>query len=62
MVSAELSWYGSVQIGVESNDQYRPDVNHISSRWGVKGSNEVFQGLTRRTALSARSPQAMLAV
>ena len=58
MVFAEASWYGSIRAGVASTPHDNDDTDTIKnngsstgvsdngSRWGIKGSSEVSEGLT----------------
>ncbi len=45
VVSAEATWYGSLRAGVES---HKSDTKFADggSRWGIKGSSEISDGLT----------------
>ena len=47
MVFAEASWYGSIRGGWESNTAGGEESGYSSfgSRWGIKGSSEVSEGL-----------------
>ena len=45
IVFGEATWYGSFRGGVESADG-SSHVRSFFSRWGVKGSNEISEGLT----------------
>ena len=52
VVFAEASWYGSVRAGVssgpteDSRTTSQSGVTDFDSRWGIKGSSEVSEGLT----------------
>ena len=46
VVFAEASWYGSIRTGVASNDENMTGVQDFGSRWGIRGSSEVSEGLT----------------
>ena len=46
VVFAEASWYGSIRAGIESDDGNNTGVQSYASRWGIRGSNEVSEGLT----------------
>ncbi len=45
IVFAQATWYGSFRAGVESASG-ETTLNSKGSRWGVKGSNEISDGLT----------------
>ena len=45
VVSAEATWYGSLRAGVEFHDG-DSNFKNVGSRWGIKGSNEISDGLT----------------
>ncbi len=45
VVSAEATWYGSLRAGVSSHDSDTKFADG-GSRWGIKGSNEISEGLT----------------
>ncbi len=45
VVSAEAAWYGSLRAGVSSHDSDTKFADG-GSRWGIKGSNEISEGLT----------------
>ena len=45
VVSAEATWYGSLRVGVSSHDSDTKFADG-GSRWGIKGSNEISEGLT----------------
>ena len=44
VVFAEASWYGSLRAGIKTSDT--TGVANAGSRWGVKGSSEISEGLT----------------
>ena len=46
VVFAEASWYGSLRGGVGSNADGQTGIADVFSRFGVKGSSEVSEGLT----------------
>ena len=46
VVFAEASWYGSIRTGIESNASNNSGVAGFGSRWGIRGSSEVSEGLT----------------
>ena len=52
VVFAEASWYGSIRAGVssvpteDSRTSGKTGVTDFDSRWGIKGSSEVSEGLT----------------
>ena len=46
VVFAEASWYGSLRVGVESGGGNDARLMDVASRWGIRGSNEVGEGLT----------------
>ena len=46
VVFAEASWYGSIRTGIESNSSNNTGVAAFGSRWGIRGSSEVSEGLT----------------
>ena len=46
VVLAEASWYGSLRSGWESNGAGQAGVVDNGSRWGIKGSSEVSEGLS----------------
>ena len=46
VVFAEASWYGSIRAGIESDDSNNSGVAGFASRWGIRGSSEVSEGLT----------------
>ena len=46
VVLAEASWYGSLRAGWESNAAGQAGVVDNGSRWGIKGSSEVSEGLS----------------
>ena len=46
VVFAEASWYGSIRAGLESDATNSTGVQSYASRWGIRGSNEVSEGLT----------------
>ena len=45
VVSAEATWYGSLRVGVSSHDSDTKFADG-GSRWGIKGSSEISDGLT----------------
>ena len=45
VVSAEATWYGSLRAGVSSHDSDTKFADG-GSRWGIKGSSEISDGLT----------------
>ncbi len=45
VVFAEASWYGSIRTGITTTTG-NSGLDDASSRWGVKGSSEVAEGLT----------------
>ena len=45
VVFAKASWYGSLRVGVQSQDSNISVVDGVS-RWGIRGSNEAGEGLT----------------
>ena len=46
VVFAQAEWYGSIRTGVASNDSNQTGVADFGSRWGIRGSSEVSEGLT----------------
>ena len=42
---AEATWYGSFRAGIDAN-KGNTTLNSFGSRWGVKGSNEISDGLS----------------
>ena len=44
VVFAEASWYGSLRAGINSSGT--TGVSSAGSRWGIRGSSEVSEGLT----------------
>ena len=45
-VFAQASWYGSIRTGIESDDDNNTGVVDFDSRWGIRGTSEVSEGLT----------------
>ena len=48
IVFAEASWYGSIRGGVEFGGGADAKFQDGGSRWGIKGSSEVSEGLTAK--------------
>ena len=48
VVLAEATWYGSFRAGIDSrnNNPNETTLGSFGSRWGVKGSNEISDGLS----------------
>ena len=48
VVLAQATWYGSFRAGIDSrnNDASETTLGSFGSRWGVKGSNEISDGLS----------------
>ena len=45
VVLAQATWYGSFRAGIDAN-KGNTTLNSFGSRWGVKGSNEISDGLS----------------
>ena len=45
-VFAQASWYGSIRTGIESDASNNTGVADFDSRWGIRGTSEVSEGLT----------------